>query len=55
MGDKKQKFLRGFRMTFSNDFLKIFRFVIGIIRLIIETFGDDDDANELNNGKQTSL
>jgi len=42
-------------MLFGNDFFKIFRFVIAIIKLIVEVFGDDDDTNELNNGKQTSL
>lgn len=47
--------LKGVRVMFGSDFFKVFRFVIAIIRLIVEIFGTDEDKEELNNGKSTAL
>lgn len=41
-------------MLFGNDFFKIFRLVVGIMRLLSEIFGNGEDAEQLDialNGK----
>jgi len=39
---------------FGRDFFKIFGFVIRLIRLIAECFGDDDDKASVNESKARS-
>lgn len=39
-------------MIFGGDFFKIFSFVIQVIRLIIEIFGDDEDRQKVLESKE---
>jgi len=42
-------------MKFGRDFFPIFNFVIKLIRLIFECFGDDDDKTMVDESKAKSL
>jgi len=39
-------------MGFGGDFFKIFGFVIRVIRLIVECFGDDEDREKVAESKE---
>ncbi len=39
-------------MKFGSDFFKIFNFVIQVIRLIVEIFGDEQDQQEVETSRQ---
>jgi len=41
-------------MMFGGDFFKIFSFVIRVIRLIVECFGDDEDRKKVVESKVRS-
>jgi len=41
-------------MAFGGDFFKIFGFVIRVIRLIVECFGDDEDRKKVVEAKVRS-